>query len=105
MGISLELPNALKGMPDFLVSLGLLRRMPAGYTVQLSSWVSLVNNPVAYFNERLNSLLTDVTAREALISQLSDWVQPEPPLARVRFSVVSGVSFWIEISPDDALDA
>lgn len=104
MGISLELPDALKGMPDFLVSLGLLKRTPGGYTVQLSSWVRLVKNPAAYFNDRLNELLTDVKAQESLISQLSGWTQPEPPLPKVRFSVASGVVFKIEISPEAALD-
>jgi hypothetical protein len=104
MGLSLKLPDALKGMPDLLVSLGLLKRMAGGYTVQLSSWVRLVNNPVAYFNERLSELLNDVKARESLISQLSGWTPPGPPLPKVRFSVVSGVSFRIEISPEDPLN-
>jgi hypothetical protein len=105
MGLSLELPDALEGLPDLLVALGLMKRTTGGYTVRLSNWVRLVSNPAAYFNERLNQLLTDASEREALISDLSGWTPPVPPLAKLRFSVVSGMSFRIEISPEDPLTA
>lgn len=104
MGIGLNLPPALKGMPDLLAALGLVERMAGGYTIKLSSWVRLVNGPVSYLNERLRELLNDAKVREQIISQFSTWMPPEPPLSKVRFSVTSGVNFKIYISHEDALD-
>jgi len=105
IGFSLQLPAALTGLPDVLTALGLMQRTAFGYTVRLSRWVSLVSNPVDYFNQRLQELLNDEAARQALISQLSDWIPPAPPLPKLRFSVDSGVRFAIAISPENPLDA
>ena len=101
-----ELPPELDGLPGLLAALGLLEPAASGYAVPVSSWLTLLENPVQFFKTQGEQLLSSPAARRNLITALSQFSVPTPPIQtdRLNFSVVSGTKLTLSIPTTNPID-